>query len=310
MNRRMRLSRILLPAEGRMRVQANLLSAAIVIALLASPALAKDGFAKSGDATIHYVEAGKSAASRTLVLIPGWSTSASVWSEQIAHFSRTAHVVAIDPRSQGDSSKTDNGNTPAQRARDYEAVFAALKLNDIVLVGWSQGVQDVASFVDQFGTKRLRGIVLVDAAVSRGAATVSANPRFVQALLGNIDVYARHKHEYLEGMMHAIFTQKMSDATFRRLVDTGMKTPTATGIAQLNADMLGADLTPSLARFDRPTLVIASANSFELAQQKGELAQLPNGSFAQIDHAGHGVFVDRPEAFDRALNDFLESLPN
>jgi pimeloyl-ACP methyl ester carboxylesterase len=306
----MALSRMLLPAEGRMPVQANILLTTIIIALFASPGLAKDGFVKSGDATIHYVEAGNPAAARTMVLIPGWSTSVSVWREQIAHFSPRVHVVAIDPRSQGDSSKTDDGNTPEQRARDYDLLFATLKLNDLVLVGWSQGVQDVASYVDQFRTKRLRGIVLVDAAVSRGSAAVSANPRFVQVLLGNIDLYARHKREYLEGMMHAIFTQKISDARFQHFVDTGMKTPTATGIAELNADMLGADLTPSLAKFDRPTLVIASANSFELAQQKGEVAHLSNGSFAQIDHAGHGVFVDQPQVFDRVLNDFLESLPN
>jgi microsomal epoxide hydrolase len=293
-----------------MPVRISLLLTAIIMALFASPALARNGFVKSGDATIHYVEAGDSTAARTLVLIPGWSTSVSVWREQIAYFSPRVHVVAIDPRSQGDSSKTEDGNTPEQRARDYESVFAALKLNDIVLVGWSQGVQDVASYVDQFRTKRLRGIVLVDAVVSRGAAVVSANPAFVQALLGNIDVYAKHKREYLEGMMHAIFTQKMSDARFQHLANTGMKTPTATGIAELNADMLGTDLTPSLAKFDRPTLVIASANSFELAQQKGEVAQLSNGSFAQIDHAGHGVFVDQPQVFDRMLNDFLESLPN
>ena len=43
--------------------------------------------------------------------------------------------------------------------------------------------------------------------------------------------------------MHAIFFQKMSDAWFQALVDTGMKTPTNTGIAELKAEMLGRDLT-------------------------------------------------------------------
>jgi microsomal epoxide hydrolase len=152
--------------------------------------------------------------------------------------------------------------------------------------------------------------VLVDAAVSKGAGAVSANPKFVQSLLGNIDIYAKHKREYLEGMMHAIFTQKMSDADFRALVDTGMKTPVNTGIAELNADMLGADLTPALAKFDKPTLIVASANSFELAAQKAEAARLPRGSFAQIENAGHGVFVDQPDAFNRALGDFVKALLN
>ena len=263
---------------------------------------------RAGDVTLHYVEAGPATA-KALVLIPGWSCASGVWRKQIAHFSKTMHVIAIDPRSQGESGKTADGNTPLQRARDYEAVFAALKLENIVLVGWSQGVQDVASYIDQFGTKRLRGVVLVDASVSRGSAAVGANPKFVETLLGGIDIYAKHKRDYLEGLMHAIFTAKMSDADFNALVDTGMKTPTDTGIAELNADMLGADLTPALAKFEKPTLVVASAKSFELAEQKAEAAPLPHGSFVQIEQAGHGVFVDQPEAFNRALDTFIAALP-
>lgn len=274
--------------------------------LTASTAFAKDGWVVSGGATIHYVQTGKGAA--TLVLIPGWSTDVNVWKQQIAFFSRTMQVVAIDPRGQGQSGKTTDGNTPEQRARDDEAVFRALHLNRVVLVGWSQGVQDIAAFVQQYGTSRLRGIVLVDAAVSKGAGQVSSNPKFVQALLGNIDLYARRKRAYLNGMMHAIFTRKLSDAQFAALVSTGMKTPTSEGIAMLVADMLGADRTPALAKFDKPTLIIASANSSELADQKAEVQRLPQGKFAQIGNAAHGVFIDQPERFDQILSEFISSL--
>ncbi|MGN6147826.1 MAG: alpha/beta fold hydrolase, partial [Rhizomicrobium sp.] len=210
--------------------------------------------------------------------------------------------------SQGESGKTDDGNFPQQRARDYEAVFAALKLKNVILVGWSQGVQDVTSYVAEFGTTRLAGVVLVDAAVSKGAASVSSNPKFVQSVLGNMDIYAKHKRDYLEGMMHAIFSQPMPDADFKALVDTGMKTPTNTGIAELNADMLGADLTPALKKFDKPTLIVASSASFELVGQKAEVSALPHGSFTQIDHAAHGVFVDQPDAFNRILAGFIKKI--
>lgn len=276
--------------------------------MLCSTAAYADGFIQRGNARIHYLERNPGGA-RTLVLIPGWSADANIWNSQIAYFSKSMHVVAIDPRSQGESSKTDEGNTPSQRAADYEAVFAALKLQHAVLVGWSQGVQDVTSYVQQFGGARLDGVVLVDAAISKGAAQVSANPKFVQGLLGNIDLYQHHKREYLAGMMHFIYSRKMSDAEFNALVDTGMKTPTAAGVAELTGDMLGTDLRPALKQFDKPTLIIASAKSFELADQKAEVAQLPHGSFAQIDNAAHGVFVDQPDAFNRILDGFIKQLP-
>ena len=286
---------------------------AAIAALFSLPVLAAaptDGTVETKDATLHYLTAGKpDDKAPALVLIPGWSTDAAIWSEQIDHFSSVLQVVAIDPRSQGDSSKTTDGNTPEQRARDYEAVFAKLGLKRIILVGWSQGAQDVAAYVGQFGTGRLSGLVLVDSAVSKGASSVTASPDFPVRLLGNIDLYAKHKRDYLDGFMHFIFQHRMSDERMEGFIDTALKTPTANGIAMLVADMLGADRTADLAKFDKPTLVIAAAKSFELAQQQAELTLLPNARFAAVDDAGHGVFVDQPQKFDQLLGDFIKGLP-
>lgn len=287
----------------------SLCLAVAALLTLTHRAAAGQGFVASGGANVHYMEAGPSTNGRALVLIPGWSTAANVWKKQIAYFSKSMPVVAIDPRSQGESSKTSDGNTPEQRARDYEAIFTALKLHDVILVGWSQGVQDVAAYVRQFGTNRLSGLVLVDAAVSEGSASVLEHPKSAQRLLAGIDVYAKHQRDYLTGMMQAIFVRKMSGAELDALVDTAMKTPANSGAAMLVADMLGEDLSGALKQFDKPTLIIASAGSSELTEQKAEMSALPHGTFVRIGHAGHGVFVDQPDEFNRALSKFIEQLP-
>ena len=49
--------------------------------------------------------------------MPEW-----IWDKQIAYFSREYHVVAMDLRSQGESTQTDDGLFPAVRARDIAAV--------------------------------------------------------------------------------------------------------------------------------------------------------------------------------------------
>ncbi len=284
---------------------------ALVLWLLcATTALAAaEGTVQSGDASIRYGDSNLVHGIYTLVLVPGWSTDASVWQEQVAHFAPEMRVVVIDPRSQGGSAKTDDGNTPEQRAQDYERVFETLHLRNIVLVGWSQGVQDAAAYADAFGTARIGAFVLVDAPVSEGAAAVHDDPRSVQQLLSNLDLYARAKHDYLQGMMRAIFTQKMPYERFNAFVAAGTQTPTNTGVAMLVADLLGKDRRPALKKMDKPTLVIASANSPELAAQRGELKSLPHGSFASVEKAGHGVFVDQPDAFDHILETFLAQLP-
>jgi non-heme chloroperoxidase len=75
------------------------------------------------------------------------------------------------------------------------------------------------------------------------------------------------------------------------------------------SDLYGTDRTAALVKFDRPTLIIASADSPELAAQKGMLAKLPKDQFTSVAQAGHAVFVDQPSKFDELLQHFLHELP-
>jgi len=89
------------------------------------------------------------------------------------------HVVAFDPRSQGRSTILDHSNSPDDRAADIASLIKTLHLRKPVIVGWSQGVQDVAAYALTFGTGEVGGIVLVDATVSAGAAGSARKDVFV-----------------------------------------------------------------------------------------------------------------------------------
>jgi len=127
--------------------------------------------------SLRVLEAGKSDNKPALVFIPGWSMNADVWRNQIETFAKTNRVIAFDPRSEGESTKTTSGNTPETRAQDLHTLLERLGVQHPVLIGWSQGVQDVAAYVEAYGTKDLAGIVLVDAAVSDGADGMAARPQ-------------------------------------------------------------------------------------------------------------------------------------
>jgi non-heme chloroperoxidase len=258
--------------------------------------------------SIHVLDAGTPTSRPTLVLIPGWTFSASIWSEQIRAFSRERRVVAVDPRSQGRSTKIAEGDTPEQRGRDLQSVTQQLRLRPMVIVAWSQGVQDAAAFVAQFGTAGVRGIVLVDAAVSPGAAAMVRAPENAARQFARLDSYVSDPPAYLRGMLRAVIQRPLSDAELGRLVAEAMQTPPAIGTAMLVADLFGADRTGALARFDCPTLVIASAASPELAAERAMAASLPHGRIELVQHAAHAVFVDQPERFDALLRQFLTGL--
>lgn len=55
---------------------------------------------------IHYVDGGDQQARTTLLFIPGSSMSTVVWRDQMNFFARSARVVSVDPRSQGQSTVT------------------------------------------------------------------------------------------------------------------------------------------------------------------------------------------------------------
>src|SRR5918993_1503784 len=80
------------------------------------PAGTKNGFVTTSDRVrIHYFEAGLESPRRkpTLLFVPGWMTPGWIWEYQLAHFAKNYRVVAMDPRSQGESSKPAEGHYPA-----------------------------------------------------------------------------------------------------------------------------------------------------------------------------------------------------
>jgi len=258
--------------------------------------------------SLRVIEAGKPGDVPALVFIPGWGTGADIWRHQMDTFAKAHRVIAFDPRSQGESTKTTSGNTPEIRAQDLHTLLERLGVQHPVLIGWSQGVQDVAAYVDLYGTKNLAGIVLVDAAVSDGADGMAARPDDTAAQFKMFAVYQAHQREYLGGMMRAIISKPLSNGAIEGLVRTGMKTPPDVGVGMLVADMFGVNRTPALKKIDCPTLIIASAKSGELARQQAAANQIPRARLEKVEDAGHAVFVDQPDRFDELVTELLAKL--
>lgn len=283
-----------------------------LLVVAASPAATRftDGFVTMPDgARIHCVQGGTDSDAPALLFIPGWTMDTQVWKAQMEAFASSHRVIAMDPRSQGESSKTPDGNTPEQRARDIAVLLDQLKLRHVVLIGWSQAVQDVTAYVGQSGTTKLDGIVLVDAAVSSGPEFPNIHPNAARAILGRMALYASSPRDYLQGMMQAIFRKPLSAEEMHRMVEGSLRTPASTGIAMLTMDMFAVDRRAILAKFDKPTLIVAAASSFELADQQAEAKKIRHAQVVVVHDAGHGVFHDQPQVFDRALSDFLARLP-
>lgn len=108
---------------------------------------------------LHYLEKGEG---KPLIFIPGLTFSGEVFKGQIEYFSKDYRVLAIDPRGQGLSSKPVDGNDYQTHGKDLAAFIDGLGLTDAVVTGWSTGNLDAWSYVEQFGTEKLRGVCTID----------------------------------------------------------------------------------------------------------------------------------------------------
>jgi pimeloyl-ACP methyl ester carboxylesterase len=287
----------------------------IAIGMLLATALASSTSARviegrtvvAAGVTLRSIEDGK-AAGLPIIFIPGWSTGADIWRGQFERFGSKYRVIAFDPRSQGQSSKTNSGNTPEQRAADLHALLAKLEVRRPVLVAWSQAVQDVAAYTLKYGTRDLSGIVLVDAAVSDGAKGIAARPKQTASQFDLFGTYLSNQQAYLRGMFGAIISKPQPAGVVDRAVAVSMKTPPAIGMSMLVSDMFTVDRTGALGKMDCPVLIIAAGNSFELDQQKAEVGVIKDAHFVQVDDSAHAVFLDQPDRFAAALSAFLKTL--
>jgi non-heme chloroperoxidase len=237
----------------------------------------------------------------SLLFIPGWTMPAWIWEHQLASFSKSCRVVALDPRGQGDSDKPNDGYDPATRARDIKAVVDELQLAPVVLVGWSMGVPEVVAYVDQFGTDGVAAVVLVDG-IAGGPYDPEVSPRMLQWVAS----FGRNRRAATEAFVRSMYRQPQSEAYLQRVTEAALATPTDSAL-MLFVSAFTNDLRPALAKFDRPTLIVVAwteGNPFNALYE--ELHQkIPGSRFEKLHGVGHALFVDDAPRFNSLLTDFL-----
>lgn len=262
---------------------------------LARPAVAaQDRYFLSDDGVrLHYLEAGHG---QTIVFVPGWTMPAWIFDHQIADFSQRYHVVAFDPRGQGDSAVPPGGYEPYRRGRDIANLLARLGPGRVLLVGWSLGVLDALAYVHEDGDSRLDGLVLIDNSVGENPPpTPSPHPVRPRQPLSR----AATMRDFVRGM----FLHPQPAAYLQRLTDATLRTPPAAAAALLAYPVPRSYWKEAVYSTDKPVLYIVRPG---LAGQAGNLqAHHPGAESVVLHDVGHALFVDEPQQFDAILQDFI-----
>jgi non-heme chloroperoxidase len=94
----------------------------------------------------------------------GWPLNADAWDGQMLFLAQQGfRCIAHDRRGHGRSTQTSSGNDMDTYADDLAALFEALDLKGITMVGHSTGGGEVARYIGRHGTGRVAKAVLIGA---------------------------------------------------------------------------------------------------------------------------------------------------
>jgi non-heme chloroperoxidase len=278
-----------------MRAPLRIASILLVAGALAIPFKARanvhDGFFVTSDGVrLHYLEAGPPAG-RTIVLVPGWTMPAWIWAPQIAAFSREYHVIAFDPRGQGESDVPARGYTPERRGQDIAELIARLRA-PVLLVGWSLGVLDSLAYLHLHGDAAIAGLVLVDNSVGEEPAPPPGRPA------------PRVPHaRFMARFVRAMFHVPQPGAYLDRLTEASLRTPEPACRALLAYPVPRAYWREALYATNRPLLYVVRPR---FAAQAANVQRMrPNTEMVVFSNAGHALFVDEPERFNALMEEFI-----
>ncbi len=279
-----------------MRLRTAILCLAILLPSVSSLAGEARGrfFVTSDGVRLHYLEAGHG---HTIVFVPGWTMPAWIWEPQIADFAHAYHVVALDPRSQGESQITWSGDEPFRRSQDIAELIARTGSEPVLLVGWSLGVLDVLAYVHRHGDRHLAGLVLVDNSVGENPPPSAGRHRHRRR-------HPRLPHDaWVEHFVRGMFRHPQPAAYLDRLTRSALRTPKAIGDELLAYPLPRTYWREGIYATDKPILYVVRPH---LAGQAENLrANHPGAETVIFRDAGHALFVDDADRFDALVKDFI-----
>jgi pimeloyl-ACP methyl ester carboxylesterase len=251
-----------------------------------------------------------------LVMLHGWLQSQDAFHFQLDGLN-PRRVVTLDFRGHGESGHPEYGFRIARLAADIRDFLDHLQLAQVDALGWSLGASVWWSFIDVFGSTRLRKLVIVDkpAAIAR-MPWMSDDDATERGTIWDLPLLAQivesvcvgGSGETIAGIVTESRDRHVDESAIEVLVD-GMRRADAFQVGKLLFDHSTQDWADVLPRIDVPTLVVGCEGSHVPTQsQRSSARSIPGGQvhiFPSELANSHFPFLQNPTAFNTVLEAFL-----
>jgi pimeloyl-ACP methyl ester carboxylesterase len=243
-----------------------------------------------------------------LVLLHAFPLTSEMWRPQLDAPPARWRVLAPDFAGLGESEdRADDDVALDDYARDVLAIADQLQVRRAVVCGVSLGGY-VALAVARVAADRLRGLVLADTKAAADTAQAREGRARMLEVLRERGV-AGVADEMIPKLLGTTTLARRPElvASVRTIIETNRPDGVRRAILRLRDR---SDATAQLGRIDVPTLVVVGQEDTVTPRADAEALQrgIAGAVLREIPAGGHLASLEQPQAFDAALDSFLQPL--
>jgi pimeloyl-ACP methyl ester carboxylesterase len=255
------------------------------------------------DVRLYYDEAGTGA---PLLFVHGLGSSGRDWAEQVGYFADDYRVLRIDLRGHGRSERSQGPYHMAQFARDVAVFLRKRNAVPAHVVGLSMGGM-VTLQLGADAPRLTRSLVVVNSAADAELQTwhdvwFYLSRRTAVQVLG-----MRRVGEILA---RKLFVKPEQEELRREFVRRWAQNDKQAYLWSVDA-IMGWSVWDQLSSIPVPTRLVSSSHDYTPVAEKNRIvAEMPRADLSVIGDARHALPVEKPEAFNAVVKEFLEAVSN
>ena len=236
-----------------------------------------------------------------LLLIHGHGSSTQDWAFQVNYFSKHYQVIAFDVRGCGRSSKPRGPYSICLFAEDAAALMQKLNIAPVHVVGISMGgmiALELALGFPQF----VKSLVLVNTYPEMRVETWSERKMVWQRFV-TLDLLGVKKMGII--LSKILFVKPEQEGLRKTFIEHWAENDKRAYRESLKA-IINWDVEARLGEIQCPVLVVASDEDYlPLEEKQAYISKISNAKLVVIEDARHAVIAERPEQFNKVVDDFL-----
>ena len=241
-----------------------------------------------------------------LIFLHGIGGAARAWRRQLAKFGDRFRAIAWDMPGYGGSAPLASVSIAAL-AEALQQFLEQLGATKPVLVGHSIGGMIVQKWLVQPHNLPRAG-VLAQTSPAFGKADGEWQKSFISARLGPLD-----RGETMKSLAPSLVKELVGDDPDPNGMELARECMGSVPEASYRAMMLaliGFDQRSTLGSISVPTLLLSGSkdNNAPAPMMAKTASYIPGAQYVELAGVGHLANLERPDAFDKALGDFLDSV--